>query len=365
MALTGIAVTGSNAYRNSTSNRTPGIGGSGRSGGSTGSNPYQSGYAQGDSGGLGGSLGGAIGQMGSAPKTGFWDSLGGGSAGGLGGDLGTAVGQMGSGYSNLSNAYGYYAQMYGPQMAQMMVSQAALYGNYGLSQGKIGLGREGLQADYQYGMRGADLDLNALEYDRALNMLGLRDNATDRGYYNQMKGLAGEGLNNRLADLMRQGVYDTRKNNSQFTASGGFFSPGRQFENTNIYNKTKLAGDAERIAHRREVAGIDRNLARLDVDDERIRIADKKFDIAAQKIGLRKEQLSSALELGLKGLGLDSQAAMSQLVNGLASNNAAQQELAMKIMMQALQSSGIFGANGPNAAAGDMYSYFVNGGYQG
>lgn len=399
MALTGAIQAGANAYR-SLGRRRNGLGRvGGYSGGVGGSssapNRYSnfsdwgaaaqnnSAFADETGGALGGAIGGVtptkqpgedlaaslgrittgsgqLGQIGSQSK-----SYSGGPGGVFGGPAnniaGTAYGAA-SGMSGLLGNYNYYASMYGPQMAQLMVSQAGLYGNYGLQMGQQGLTQQGLYADHKYGMANADLDLKALGLDRQDIQLGFKGNQVDRDYFNRIKLIAGAQLDNRLIDLMRQGVMDTKHNNSKFTGSGGFFAPGRQVENTDIYQKTKLAGDSERLAHQRELAGIDKNLSHLDIDDEKLRIADQKLGVAAEKIGLRKDQLTSALQLGLQGLGLDSQAALANLLEGLASNNAAQQQIAMQIIQQAIGASqGFFGPGGPTQLAGNAYAQLGGG----
>lgn len=236
----------------------------------------------------------------------------------------------------LENWYKYMQALGGPSMAALQNAAMGAYAGHNLSQAQAAAQAGYYNSELGYGNRGIDLDMAGLGIDRQGNVIDREGIGIDTAYYNKSKDIANRQLGNTLGSLMYEGVKQTRANNSANVSKGSWFAPGREYENQNIYKETAAAGDKARLGHEKEISGYDRSIAQLGLDEKRTRLADQQLDIASQKLGLKKEQLFSQFQKSMSDLGFDQQEATLQLTQMLSSNNAAQQELAMQWLTQAI-----------------------------
>ena len=206
----------------------------------------------------------------------------------------------------------------------------------------------GLQADLGMQTRFANED-NA----NALAMLGLDRQAlsqagqgiNDRNaYLDQLLGFANQtlaqqmqGLNIDSRESGERKEQDTWRHRSDLTARGAFHTP---------FQKIGQGWIDQEAQNRDERINLGRQGAELGFQREQASIADQRraneraraeLSTQAQRIGIQEGQLRTSLDRTLQSLGLQNMMSSNDVMQGINSNNAEQQQLSLQILEQARQ----------------------------
>jgi len=231
---------------------------------------------------------------------------------------------------------------------------AGLQGQYNAQQGQNQLAIQSIGVDQNAIPRQKDYYDQLFGVDR-------EKYANNMGYQGQLKGFSTRdyaSVVDQLANQANQINYTADKNirqvGSEATSMGSFTSQGTKQGVADVnadrgfgLEANKQQGIQAKTGYERDQAGITNTMNNLTSDlkaaglthDEQIaRLSDRQaqLGIQAQQLGLKGEELSSALSAGLGKLGIDQALNVGQLMDAMNSVKTQERQLAMDIIRKAL-----------------------------
>lgn len=249
----------------------------------------------------------------------------------------------------------YWTNPYGSQIPDSIQSGIAQNPQYTYYQGqnqRLGAKSDFLGSYYDTQRAGQQSDYNTslgqLGVQRQSNALDAGQAARDAAYYQAMKVNAGQQRDNQIAGLQGELATTGRGINSQSTAAGNWFAPGRGDAIADAYTKFGNEKSNADLQYQQQAGLYDRR-----ADDARTRAT--KLDLMGKSFGMDADKLKNNLTQGLANLGYSQFMSQDQLLDALDSNNAQQQQMAQQILQQAVQSGNVY----HSGQLGDYYENYT------
>lgn len=261
-------------------------------------------------------------------------------------------------------SYGNYMNAFGPEYANRAIDIAGLGMNQQMLRdrgaydtGVSNLSGQSLRNDYSLASRDLASDRASLGLRRQQNNLGLQSNAIDRNQIGAQRDFAGRERDQAIGNAMREGIMQTKLNDSNYISRGAYFAPFRGMKNEGIRADTMAAGDRARLGYDTTMSGLGAREQKLGLDDQGIKIADQLLATQASQLGVKADQLAARLNEGLAKLGLDGQLNAQQLMYGLAQGDLKYQDIMKQVHAAALQNSAMM----TSGTGGDVMKKFMPG----